>query len=97
MTYETLHKTHPDIMKPPRRAEGHLRSIIHMIDAGRSCLDIAQQLHAVEKAVANAKRTLIHDHIDHCLEAAAGPLTGAQRTQFGEFKEITKHLCATPR
>ena len=92
MTYETLHKTHPDIMKRLRRAEGHLRSIIDMIDAGRSCLDIAQQLHAVERAIANAKRTLIHDHIDHCLEAAAGPMTGEKRTQFGEFKEITKYL-----
>jgi hypothetical protein NreA len=79
-------------MKRLRRAEGHLRSIIDMIDAGRSCLDIAQQLHAVEKAIANAKRTLIHDHIDHCLEAAAGPMTGEKRTQFGEFKEITKYL-----
>ncbi|WP_456307296.1 metal-sensing transcriptional repressor [Paeniroseomonas aquatica] len=45
-----------------------------MIEAGRPCLELAQQLHAVEKAVANAKRALIHDHIDHCLEHAAdGP------------------------
>ena len=92
MANETLHETHPAIVKRLRRAEGHLRSIVEMIESGRSCLDIAQQLHAVEKAIANAKRTLIHDHIDHCLEAAAGPMTGAQRTQFGEFKEITKYL-----
>jgi DNA-binding FrmR family transcriptional regulator len=29
-----------------------------MIEEGRPCLDIAQQLHAVEKAVAQAKKTL---------------------------------------
>jgi DNA-binding FrmR family transcriptional regulator len=92
MTYETLHKTHTEIVKRLRRAEGHLRSIVEMFEAGRSCLEIAQQLHAVEKAISNAKRTLIHDHIDHCLEAAAGPMTRAQRTQLGEFKEITKYL-----
>jgi uncharacterized protein len=46
----------------------------------------------VEKAIATAKRTLIHDHIDHCLEAAAGPVTREQRTQLEEFKAITKHL-----
>jgi uncharacterized protein len=92
MANETLHETHPAIVKRLRRAEGHLRSIVAMIDSGRSCRDIAQQLHAVEKAIANAKRTLIHDHIDHCIEAAAGPMTGEQRTQFGEFKEITKYL-----
>ena len=40
-----------------------------MIEEGRECTDIAMQLQAVEKAVTAAKRTLIHDHIDHCLDA----------------------------
>ena len=92
MAYETLHETHPDIVKRLRRAEGHLRSIVDMIEAGRSCLELAQQLHAVEKAIANAKRTLVHDHIDHCLAAVAGPVTAEQRTQLAEFKAITKYL-----
>ena len=68
------HQTHPDIVKRLKRAEGHLRKIVAMIEEGRGCLDIAQQLHAVEKAIESAKKTLIHDHIDHCLEDAAGPL-----------------------
>ena len=63
-----LHKSHPDIVKRLKRVEGHLRSIIAMMEEGRPCLDIAQQLHAVEKAVTQAKKTLVHDHIDHCLE-----------------------------
>ena len=45
-----------------------------MIEGGRSCLDIAQQLHAVEKAIGEAKKTLIRDHLDHCLEETVGPL-----------------------
>ena len=52
-----------------KRAEGHLRAVIEMIEAGKPCVDIAHQLQAVEKAVINAKRVLIHDHIDHCLDA----------------------------
>jgi len=92
MASETLHKTHPDIMKRLKRVEGHLRSIVEMIESGRACLDLAQQLHAVEKAIVQAKRILIHDHIDHCLAAAAGAGTHEQRTQMGEFKEITKYL-----
>ena len=31
-------------------------------------MGIAQQLQAVEKAAGNAKRELIHDHIEHCLD-----------------------------
>ena len=87
-----LHTTHPDIVSRLRRAEGHLRAIVEMIEARRPCLDIAQQLHAVEKAVANAKRALIHDHIDHCLEAAIGPASRSERAPVEEFKAITKYL-----
>jgi DNA-binding FrmR family transcriptional regulator len=62
------HATHPKVVARLKRAEGHLRSVICMIEAGKPCLEIAQQLQAVEKAVVNAKRALIHDHMDHCLD-----------------------------
>jgi len=86
------HATHPDIVKRLKRADGHLRSIIEMIDEGRACLDIAQQIHAVEKAIAQAKKTLIQDHLDNCLEEAMGPLPRERRRPIDEFKEITKYL-----
>jgi uncharacterized protein len=88
----SLHQTHPEIVKRLRRAEGHLRSIIDMIETQRPCLDVAQQLQAVEKAIAQAKKTLIHDHIENCLEQAVGPLARNQRGPVDEFKAITKYL-----
>jgi len=75
-----------------KRGGGHLRRLLEMITAGRPCLDIAQQLHAVEKAIGQAKRSLIQDHLDHCLEDAVGPLARDQRRSVDEFKEITKYL-----
>ena len=87
-----LHKTHPDIVKRLKRAEGHLRSIVAMLEEKRPCLDIAQQLHAVEKAVAQAKKTLVHDHIDHCLEHAVRTNAGEGRKSLEEFKAISKYL-----
>jgi uncharacterized protein len=92
MSKPHVHLTHPEIIKRLNRADGHLRSIVEMIEAGRSCLEVAQQLHAVEKAIGQAKKTLIQDHLDHCLEDAAGPLPREQRRSFDEFKEITKYL-----
>lgn len=89
---EHRHETHPDIIKRLKRAEGHLRSVTAMIEAGKPCLDIAQQLDAVEKAVRNAKRTLIQDHLDHCLEATVGALDLSQRKTIDDFKTITKYL-----
>lgn len=87
-----LHETPPQIVKRLKRAEGHLHGVIEMIEAGRSCLDIAQQLHAVEKAIAQAKRTLIQDHLDHCLEEVVGPLDRNRRRSIDEFKDIAKYL-----
>ncbi|MDK9695377.1 MAG: metal-sensing transcriptional repressor [Siculibacillus sp.] len=87
-----LHRTHPDVVKRLKRADGHLRSIVEMIEAGRPCLDVAQQLHAVEKAIAQAKKVLIQDHLDNCLEEVVGPLPSEQRRPIDEFKEITKYL-----
>jgi DNA-binding FrmR family transcriptional regulator len=87
-----LHETHPQIVKRLKRADGHLRGVIEMIEADRPCLDIAQQLHAVEKAIAQAKKTLIQDHLDHCLEEVVGPLARDRRRSIDEFKEIAKYL-----
>ena len=67
MTEPHRHATHPALIKRLKRANGHLRHVIEMIETGRPCAEISLQLQAVEKAVIAAKRTLIHDHIDHCL------------------------------
>lgn len=87
-----LHESHTDIAKRLKRARGHLDSIVTMIEAGRSCTDIAQQLHAVEKAVCQAKRTLIQDHIDHCLEHTIEAARKGKRDSLEELKQITKYL-----
>jgi DNA-binding FrmR family transcriptional regulator len=92
LNHPPIHQTHPEIVKRLRRAEGHLRSIIDMIETQSPCLDIAQQLQAVEKAIAQAKKTLIHDHIENCLEEAVGPLPREQRSPVEEFKAITEYL-----
>ena len=86
------HESHPDIIKRLKRAEGHLRSLISMIEAGKPCLDLAQQLHAVEHAIGNAKRELIHDHIDHCLEDAVGEDAAVSKKALKEFKALSKFL-----
>lgn len=87
-----IHETHPEIVKRLKRADGHLRGIIEMIEAGRPCLDVAQQLHAVEKAVSQAKKILIQDHLDHCLEDVVGHLEKDQRRSIDTFKKITRYL-----
>lgn len=93
MSKQHVHETHPDIVKRLKRADGHLQRVIAMFAEGRPCLDLAQQLHAVEKAISEAKKTLIHDHVDNCLDGAAngGPGKSA-RNVLAEFKAISRYL-----
>lgn len=81
-----VHASHPAIVARLKRAGGHLRAVVEMIEAGRPCVDVAQQLHAVEKAVANAKRELIHDHMDHCLD------TDGSKSDRDELRAIARYL-----
>ena len=87
-----VHQTHASIVRRLKRAEGHLRHVIKMIEEQRPCLDLAQQLHAVESAIGQAKKTLIHDHVDHCLNSAANGSGNATRKVVSEFKAISKYL-----
>ncbi|KIN74272.1 metal-sensing transcriptional repressor [Sulfitobacter guttiformis] len=86
MTTNPVHATHPALIARLKRADGHLRAVIDMIEAGKPCLEIAQQMQAVEKAVTNAKRALIHDHMDHCLNVEGS------ETDRAELRTIAKYL-----
>lgn len=85
------HESHADVVRRLKRAGGHLQSTIAMIEAGRPCPEVAQQLHAVAKALDQAKRIFIHDHIDHCL---SGGLDGPERRDalIAEFRDISRYL-----
>jgi uncharacterized protein len=61
-----------------------------MIEAGKRC--IAQQLQAVESAIENAKKALIHDHKGHCLDETFKKAGTAGRAVMREFKSIARYL-----
>ena len=85
------HHSHAGIITRLKRAQGHLGNVIAMMEDDRSCGELAQQLHAVEKAIAAAKKALIHDHLDHCLDDALNS-RGRKSNQLDEFRDIVKYL-----
>lgn len=81
------HPSREPVVKRLRRAEGHLRAIIRLLATARSPVEIAQQIRAVEVAIAHAKEQLIHDQMQHCID---------QRDQSGgalrELRQLAKFL-----
>ena len=87
-----VHQHHPEIIKRLKRADGHLQQIVRMIEDGRPCVQLAQQLQAVESAITNAKKALIHDHIDHCLDQSLGATGRKGNAALREFRAVAKYL-----
>jgi uncharacterized protein len=86
------HRTHPDIVKRLKRADGHLHIVITMIEEGRPCIELAQQLQAIENAIDNAKKALIHDHIVHYLDHSSTIPRQTKRAAVKELRQIAKYL-----
>ncbi len=86
------HTSHPEIIKRLKQAHGQLASVLVMFADGRSCMDLAQQLQAVESVIHNAKRTLIQDHMEHCIGDAVGHGGMDASEALREFKSLAKYL-----
>ena len=63
-----------------------------MIEKKTPCLAVAQQLHAVEHAIAKVKEIYIRDHIEHCIDETVLKDSKHKKQHISEFKEITKYL-----
>jgi DNA-binding FrmR family transcriptional regulator len=50
------------------RIEGHVKSIKTMLESGRECTDIFIQIAAVRKALDNASKEILKEHLNMCLE-----------------------------
>jgi hypothetical protein NreA len=83
---------HAAIARRLKRANGHLETIIEMIEKNRPCAQIAQQLQAVESAIESAKKALIHDHISHSLERSFESAGAKGRAALKDFRLIAKYL-----
>jgi DNA-binding FrmR family transcriptional regulator len=58
-----------DVIKRLRRAEGQIRGIIAMLEAGRDCEDVVTQLAAVSKALDRAGFKIIATGLRQCVTA----------------------------
>ncbi len=92
MEVKRVHVSHPKVINRLKRAGGHLQNVIEMLHDSRPCLEIVQQLQAVESAIHAAKKTLIHDHLDHCLDEALQAKPQREAPALDEFKMIAKYL-----
>ena len=86
------HQADPEIRRGLVQARGHIDSILSMLTDNRSCIDLAQQLQAVENTVRKVKRALVEDHMQHCIADAANSGSMSSDEALRQFKALTKYL-----
>ena len=61
---------HEDALKRLKNAEGHIRGIQRMIEDGKYCIDIMQQIQAVQAALNKVSTIILEEHLHSCLITA---------------------------
>jgi DNA-binding FrmR family transcriptional regulator len=69
-----------------KRIEGQARGVVRMMEEERYCIDILQQLSAIEAAVRAAKSKVLEIHAAHCIEDAI--TAGDSENQRRKFREL---------
>lgn len=69
-----------------RRIEGQARGIAKMMEDDRYCIDILNQMAAMEAALRSAKAKVLSIHAGHCIEEAVQ--SGDARDQREKFNEL---------
>ncbi len=70
---------HTSIVPRLRRIEGQVRGIARMVDEGRYCIDIIQQLTAARSALDQVALKVMSGHINGCVSKAIRQQDGAKK------------------
>ena len=66
-THTHTHQNTKAVLNRLSRAIGHLESIKRMVEDGRDCSEVLNQLSAVQAAINNTGKVILQDHIEHCI------------------------------
>jgi DNA-binding FrmR family transcriptional regulator len=69
-----------------RRIEGQVRGLQRMVDEERYCPEILTQMASVQEALRAVARSLMRNHLQHCVAAAHG--TSDSERVYNELLEL---------
>ncbi|MDO4778360.1 MAG: metal-sensing transcriptional repressor [Tissierellia bacterium] len=73
---------HKKILKRLKIISGQIDGIIKMVEEDRYCLDISNQIMAVNSALKSANNEILKSHIEHCVKDSLN----------GNFSEVDQKI-----
>ena len=82
------HNNHQDQITSLKRIEGQIRGVQSMIEDGKYCIDILNQIKAVKNAVTTVEGSILKLHLKACVKESLKE----QESFDGKVEEIMKLL-----
>lgn len=73
-----------------KTSKGQIEGIIKMIEEGRYCIDISNQIIAAQALLKKANMLILKQHLNHCVKDAFLHNTGEEKVD--EIMEVYKNL-----
>jgi len=78
-----------DVLNRLKSAAGHLNGIMRMVEEDAYCIDVINQVHAVQAALDRVSVMLLDDHMHHCVTHAVQGDDPAERERvLGEIRML---------
>lgn len=72
------HACHHDQLVALRRIEGQIRGVQKMIEEGKYCIDILNQVHAVVGSLVRVEDNILEKHLNQCVSETVNAKKGAE-------------------
>lgn len=77
------------IVRRLRSVEGHIRGIERMVEEDAYCVDVVNQIHAVQRALKKVSTAVLDRHLHTCVtHAVRGDDDGAKERVLDELLEV---------
>jgi len=82
-------QTRTDVLGRLRSAAGHLNGVARMVEDDAYCIDVIQQVRAVQAALDKVTGIVLDDHLHHCVtEAIRGEDADARERVLKEIGDV---------
>lgn len=78
-----------DIVRRLKSVEGHVRGVQRMVEEGAYCIDVVNQIVAIQRALKKVSGLVLDQHLHSCVtDAMRGPDGPARERVLGELLEV---------
>ncbi len=75
----TTYPSHTEHLKRLKRIEGQVKGVQRMVEEGRYCIDIIQQITAARRAMEQVALSVMRRHVESCVSDAVRSKNGSAK------------------